>query len=78
MTVTVRHQHVDEVRRSRGVLPPLSRPQFPFHSIPPLFGCFRIQNSMPTIFNADHILREASSFVVAGFASNCLQFPCAA
>ena len=66
--MTVMHENADKVR-SRGVLPPFSQPQFLFHFIlPPLLGFFHV--------NADHILREASSFIVAAFVSNTLQLLC--
>jgi hypothetical protein len=45
------HENADEVRRSRGVLLPFSQPQFLFRFIPPLLGCFHIQDSMLIIFS---------------------------
>ena len=47
---TVRHENADKVRRSRGVLPPFSQPQFLFCFIPSLLGCFCIRVSMLVIF----------------------------
>jgi len=48
---SVRHKNADKVRRSRGVLPPFSQPQFLFCFIPPLLGCFCIRVSVLVIFS---------------------------
>jgi hypothetical protein len=53
---TVMHENADEVCRSRGMLPPFSQRQFLFPFIPPLVGCFRIQDSMLIIFSGKTLL----------------------
>ena len=66
---TVRHENADNVRRSRGVLPPFSQPQFLFRFIPPLFTYFRIRDLMLIIFSGKPLLSllPASSPTVCNF-----------
>ena len=45
------HENADKVRRSLDVSPPFTQPRFLFRFIRPLLGCFRIRDSILTIFS---------------------------